>query len=113
MPDGEPSKKEKYLAAINKSAEFYRFFDKNRIYLPATLCQRIDDFLRAMRSKVIGFGVYARQEDTQLSGKALDKKFDAWLEASKYFSTEVPLAREALEEELRTIIGAAPKIVAN
>jgi hypothetical protein len=107
--DGEPSKKEKYLAAMNKSAEFYRFFDKNRIYLPATLCQRIDDFLRSMRSKVIGFGVYARREDAHLSGKALDEKFEAWLDASKYFNSEVPRAREALEEELRTIIGAEPK----
>lgn len=107
--EGEPSKKEKYVAAMNKSAEFYRFFDKNRIYLPATLCQRIDEFLRAMRSKVIGFGVYARREDADLPEQSLNKKYDAWFDASEYFNSEVPRAREALEQELRTIIGAEAK----
>lgn len=106
---GEPSKGEKYVTAMNKSAEFFRFFDKNRIYLPAPLCKRIDEFLQSMRTKVIGFGVYARREDAELPEQALDKKYDAWFDSSEYFNSEVPRAREALEEELRMIIGAEAK----
>jgi hypothetical protein len=50
-----PSKKEKYSTAMNKAAEFYRYFDKNRIYLPSDVCRQLEEFLRSMRSKVIGF----------------------------------------------------------
>lgn len=35
--------------------------------------------------------IYARQEGAHPSGKALDEKFEAWLEASQYFSSEFTL----------------------
>lgn len=103
---GEPTKQEKYTAAINKSAEFFRYFDKNRIYLPSALCTSLESFLRNMRSKVIGFGVYVRLDESGMTDESIRKKMDAWIEASRYFDEEVPKAREALEAELRNIIGA-------
>ncbi|MEZ7910448.1 MAG: hypothetical protein QMB55_01335 [Propionivibrio sp.] len=106
---GEPSKREKYHTAMNKSAEFYRYFDKNRIYLPANLCQQIDELLQAMRSKVIGFGIYAHREDSELPEQTLTKKHESWSEASEHFNSAVPKARKALEEELRKIIGSEAK----
>jgi len=105
---GEPNKKEKFAAAMNKAAEFYRYFDKNRIYLPPAVCARLDEFLRAMRSKVIGFGIYVRLEESEVTGQTFQMKQDAWIKASEYFDTEVPKARTLLEAELRSIIGANP-----
>ena len=106
---GEPSKKEKYATAMNKAAEFYRYFDKNRIYLPPAVCSQLEEFLRSMRSKVIGFGIFARLDDDKLVGGLHEKKFEAWTKASEYFDTEAPKARTALEDALRAIVGPTPK----
>lgn len=103
---GEPSKAEKYTKAMNHSAEFFRFFDKSRIYLPSKLCTSLEAFLRGMREKVIGFGVFVRLDESGLPDESIRKKLDAWIEASRYFDEEVPKARQALEHELRKIIGA-------
>jgi hypothetical protein len=106
---GQPSKPEKYATALNKSTDFFRFFDKNRIYLPHELCEQLDEFLKKMRAKVIGFGVYLYREEEHMSDDAIRKKHEAWIEASRYFDDEVPKAREALETELRQLIGAADR----
>lgn len=103
---GEPSKKEKYVTAMNKAAEFYRYFDKNRIYLPQATCDQLEQFIRNMRREVIGFGVYATKEDSHLPDHAVEKKYHAWMKASEYFDTEVPKAKATLEAELRSILGA-------
>lgn len=106
---GEPSKRDKYVTAMNKAAEFYRCFDKNRIYLPQSLCEKLDEFIEAMRTKVIGFGAYVRLEESSMTDHTLDKKYEAWDQASEYFNSEIPRARIALEQELRAIIGGNPK----
>ena len=93
---GEPTKKEKYSTAMNAAAEFYRHFDKNRIYLPQDLCAQLDEFLTNMRSKVIGFGIFARIDDDKLVGALYEKKTEAWTKASEYFDTVAPKARSAL-----------------
>ncbi len=36
---GEPDKRQKQQAAMSKLAEFFRYFDKNKIYLPVNLCE--------------------------------------------------------------------------
>lgn len=106
---GEPNKRDKYVTAMNKAAEFYRCFDKNRIYLPHSLCEKLDEFIKAMRTKVIDFGVYVRLDESKMSDQTFEKKSEAWDRASDYFNSEVPKARAALEQELRAIIGANPK----
>jgi hypothetical protein len=104
---GEPSKAEKYATAMNKAAEFYRYFDKNRIFLPLAFCAQTEEFLRNMRTKVVGFGVYVVQEEKFMPDTAHKAKFEAWVKASEYFDKEVPIARAALEQELRTLLGAS------
>lgn len=103
---GDPSKEEKYATAMNKAAEFYRYFDKNRIYLPQATCDQLEQFVRNMRHQIIGFGVYASKEDSHLPAHAVEKKYNAWMKAAEYFDTEVPKARATLEAELRSILGA-------
>jgi hypothetical protein len=109
---GEPTKKEKYGAALNKSADFYRFFDKNRIYLPDALCTQLDEFLRAIRGKVIGFGVYLSRDEALMSDDNIQKKHEAWIDTARYFDDEVPKARHALERELRMLVGVATSSIA-
>lgn len=104
---GEPPKSEKYVTAMNKAAEFYRHFDKNRIYLPPDVCRKLEEFVKAMRRQVIGFGVYVNKDDKFLPDHVQDAKYEAWTKAAEYFDQQVPQARAALEAELREILGAS------
>jgi len=103
----EPTKEQKYVTAMNAIADFFRFFEKNKIYLPASLCELLEKFVRAMREKVIGFGVYVRYDDESMAPQTYQKKHEAWDAAWSYFDKEVPVAKAALEQELRNILGAA------
>lgn len=107
---GEPKKPEKYAEAMQKSATFYRFFDKSRIYLPQKLCNTIDTFLKNMRAEVTGFGAHISMEQHFPNDVDHKAKFAAWIKASEYFDTVVPESRAALEEEFRLILGAAREI---
>ena len=104
---GEPTKKEKYVTAMNAIADFFRFFEKNKIYLPADLCELLQKFVHTMRQKVIGFGVYVQIDEDALAPQSHEKKHDAWIASWEYFDKEVPVARAALEHEFRSILGPA------
>lgn len=107
---GEPPKQEKYVTAINKSAEFYREFDKNRIFLPEPVCRQIEEFLTGMRSRVIQFGAYTDVNEYAPDHVHRDK-LKVWQTASEFFDEEVPLTRRALEEELRSMLaGGRPGV---
>lgn len=103
---GEPTKKEKYITAMNAIADFFRFFEKNKIYLPIELCDLLEKFVQTMRQKVIGFGVYVNIDEDALAPQTYQKKHEAWMASWAYFDKEVPLARAALEQELRNILGS-------
>ncbi|WP_031358492.1 hypothetical protein [Caballeronia sordidicola] len=103
---GEPDKKQKYVTAMNATADFFRFFEKNRIYLPEAVCKQLEEFVRNMRSKAIGFGVYVRYEDANLPAHTLEQKHKAWQDGWDFFEQQVPPARAALEDELREVLGA-------
>ncbi|TFW72986.1 hypothetical protein C3Y98_01105 [Methylotenera oryzisoli] len=103
---GEPTKKEKYVTAMNAIADFFRFFEKNKIYLPIELCDLLEKFVQTMRQKVIGFGVYVNIDEDALAPQTYKKKHEAWMASWEYFDKEVPVARAALEQELRNILGS-------
>ncbi len=106
---GEPNKQKKYADAMNAFANFFQFFDKNKIFLPSQLCEQMEAFVQGMREKVIGFGVYVGHADEDLPLPAFEKKHDAWMEAWRYMEKQVPATRHGLEAELRSILsGPAP-----
>jgi len=102
---GEPSKEEQYKAAMEKMGVFYRFFDKARIYLKQDLCKRIDDLFEKLRTPVIEYSTYIQFPPQFSEGER--EKMDTWVKAWKKVSQDdVPAARNALEIELRKILGA-------
>jgi hypothetical protein len=103
----EPSKLDKYKEAMNKSTDYFRYIDKNRIFLPAPLCGQLDTFMQDMRSEAVGFGVWV-QTEAQQQGRFVKEKFDAWQRAWTYFENEAPQARALLEDELRAILSPPP-----
>jgi hypothetical protein len=99
---GEPSHKEKYVTAYNRTVEFYRFFDQHRIYLPEELCKSLDSFTKALRSPTIKLGTYIKIEDP--IPNTLEELHNAWVEGWKSMEEDIPRARQALEEEFRKIL---------
>lgn len=106
---GEPDKKEKYVTAMNAMATFYRFFDKNRIYLPEAVCEAIVTLTKDMRGQVIRLGGYLKYDDANLPPAALEKKHETWDAAWQYFEKQAPAAKLVLERELRALIGDKPR----
>jgi hypothetical protein len=104
---GEPTKHEKYAAALGAMSTFSQYFDRHRIYLPEHLCLQLESLTKEMRSKAVAFGVRLRHNDFDLEGTATKRKHDAWDAAWDYFEKEFPVARAALEKELRGLLGDA------
>ena len=102
---GEPTEREKYQAAMTKSVEFFRYFDKHKIYLPAELCSSIDQLVREVRAHILGFGVYLTWEDDALLEHTRKEKSDVLLEGWKLLKEKVPAVRGKLEDEFRLLLG--------
>jgi len=101
---GEPNKKTQYVMAINAIAEYFRFFDQHRIWLPADLCSPLEDFAKQLRTPTIGVGVYLKYEYP--NDKTANEKFEAWNKAWNAVQTDIPKLRTAIEALFRTLLGA-------
>jgi hypothetical protein len=110
---GEPNKKEKHLAAMNKLTDLYRYFDKHRIYLPTELCSSLDQLVMEVRTLVINFGVYVEFHEDNLNNSTQQEKREAWSAGWKAIKNQVPLARQSLENEFRSLLGAAANPAVN
>lgn len=102
---GEPPQEEKHRIAMNKLAEFFRFFDKHRIYLPAELCVSLEKLVLEVRSHVIKFGVYMKYDDPHLNAHTREQKDKALIEGWDAIKNQVPQARKVLEDEFRALLG--------
>ena len=107
---GDKSKNEKYVDARNAIADYYRFFDVNRIYLPESLCERLSAFERRLRQPVIKFGTYVQIESP--TERTFQQMNEAWDAAYQAVSEEIPSARVEIEAEFRKLLGSAPAAVA-
>lgn len=102
---GEPSKRDKHTTAINKLVDLYRYFDKNRIYLPEKLCVVVEQLVKDVRSHVIKFGVYLTWDDSELQEHTSKDKSDAGMKGWDAIKTQVPAVRRKLEDEFRSLLG--------
>ncbi|TAF99395.1 MAG: hypothetical protein EAZ30_00055 [Betaproteobacteria bacterium] len=103
---GEPNQEEKHRLAMNKLVEFFRFFDKNRIYLPEELCESLEKLAMQVRSHIISSGVYIKYKDETLNDHTRESKEKAWNAGWGAIRNEVPQARKLLEERFRGLLGA-------
>lgn len=101
----EPQMEEKHQGAMNKLVEFFRFFDKHRIYLPEPLCTSLEKLVLQVRSHVIGSGVYVRFHEDSMNAHTREQKEKAWNEGWDAIKNQIPPARKALEDEFRRLLG--------
>lgn len=103
---GEPSKEEKHATATARLVDFYRYFDKHRIYLPSEICLSLENLLLEVRSHVIKFGTYVKYKSISSNERTMEEKEKAWNEGWDAIKNQVPLARQKLEDEFRLLLGA-------
>ena len=102
---GEPGKPAKHAAAMNKFTEFFRYFDKNKLFLPVVLCEPIEKIVLEVRQHVIKFGVYVQLEQREpLQSHTRKEMSDAWLSGWNALRTQVPAVRAQLENEFRSLL---------
>jgi len=101
----EPSQTEKHRIAMMKLAELYRFFDKNRIYLPAELGESLKTVVTEVRSHVIKLGSYLMIPDDAFNDDSRAQKHKIWIDGWEAIRTDIPQAREKLEAEFRLLLG--------
>lgn len=102
---GAPSERDLHKAAEVKLVEFFRYFDKHRIYLPAELCKAIEELVLEVRHHVIGFGVYLTWDDDALQPHTRKEKSEALMAGYKLLKEKVPEIRTKLENEFRALLG--------
>jgi hypothetical protein len=103
---GEPDQQEKHRLAMNRLVDFFRYFEKHRIYLPEDICTSLEALALKVRSHVIAFGVYVRYDDQSMNEHTREQKEKAWNDGWDAIKNQVPQARKLLEEEFRMLLGA-------
>jgi hypothetical protein len=103
---GEPDKRQKHEAANKKLVEFFQYFDKNKIYLPAVLCENMEKIVHGVRHHVIKFGVYLQLDDASLMDHTRKEKADTLLNGWNAVKSEFPSLRTQLENEFRTLLAS-------
>ena len=101
---GDPDKKTQYVTAVNAIAEYFRFFDQHRIWLPAKLCDPLEAFAKQLRTPTIHLGVYLGIEHP--TEKTLKEREEAWANAWDSVEKDIPKLRAAIEAEFRELLGA-------
>ena len=100
-------KKQKSEVALRATVELIFFFDKHKIYLSDDLCNKIDKFISELSGPTIDCSSFF---DVPESNQVLIKeKCIVWRDAYKRVASDIPLARKALEDEFRKIIGMSDK----
>jgi hypothetical protein len=95
---------QKYQDTLDAIAEYFRFFDQHRIYIPESVCGSLDGFAKKLRAITGEFGVYLELEQANCTMPA--EKLKAWIEAWKSVQNDVPTLRSELEKEFRKLLGA-------
>lgn len=104
-PDESPINNEMYDAAVNHAVELYKYFEKNKIYFPNSLCEEIDGFIDGMEKRVRSLGFSIKHAESQITYKTVRDKHIEWNKAWEFFNAEAPKSRARIEAEFRSIIG--------
>jgi hypothetical protein len=99
-------KREKYGRAADATDEFFKYYDRRRIYLPEPICEMLDSFDLQLRRPTSKFWAFGRIEDP--SPETFQKMNEAWDRAWESVTNDIPKLRAAIEIEFRRLLGALP-----
>jgi len=104
-PD-EPSKDELRKQAGALLYTFLRLYKQNRIYFSNDLCAKLQGFVDLIYKEFMPCSIALT---SKLQGDVLKDYTETWVKANEVFKTKIPLAREAIEEEFRALLGVNDK----
>ena len=104
---GEPTKDEKQKLVRQALESFLTHFSRNRIYLSASLSERIQEFVDSFVDPASKFALYRTMSKDETSGSVAKEMHTAWFEAFDVVQKQIPAMRIALEEEFRLVLGTA------
>jgi len=81
---------------------FVRQFKRSRIYFSNALGLKLQGFLGLIYEE---FMPYSIALTAKLQGDVLKDYTDTWVKANEALKTKIPLARQAIEEEFRALLG--------
>lgn len=96
---------QKHWNAVMAIQNFFRSFDKQRIYLPFELCTSLDILATRMRAEIYAPSALVRYPAENLPQHVEEQRSRALERAWDYFDKEFPVARGALEREFRSLLG--------
>jgi hypothetical protein len=100
--EGEPSKDELRMQAGALLFAFVRQFKRSRIYFSNALGLKLQGFSGLIYEE---FMPYSITLTAKLQGDVLKDYTDTWVKANEALKTKIPLARQAIEEEFRALLG--------
>ena len=100
------ARQEAYSETMTTIVELYYFIEKRRIYLPENVCSLLKSFVDTVRKSVIGMNIFAPLEPAAHNPQVFEQKMKVLLDVNEAFEKSIPAAREALEKEFRSILGA-------
>ena len=92
--------------AITSLMTFVDFLEQNRIFLPERVCTQIEELVNSMGDKITKVRTYMHYRSEDLPAAALEVKERASNDAWSYFQEKFPVARSALEHQLRIMLGS-------
>jgi hypothetical protein len=95
-----------YNRAYKANYDTLTFIDANKIFIPASVCGMLNEYMRSLNHAVINTQAYAAVEASEVSSlDELRKGTEALRQAHITFEDQVPKLRGALEMEFRALLG--------
>jgi len=101
----DDKRREAYATTEQSLVDLYFFVEKNRIYLPESVCDLLTNFVLAVRSNAISMHFYAHIEPTTINQTLIEERAKVLKQVLESVQGQIPAARKALESEFRTILG--------
>jgi hypothetical protein len=112
---GDARNKDLAAETNEKMLELYRFISLNRIYLPESLCELLDQFESTLRRSVINVDVFwARvNQYTMLSPENQQMQNKVMLEACNFIESKSTAMMTELVREFRVLLGDQPQLASS
>lgn len=99
----QPDENTQLFPAEEKLLQLYRYFDNHKIYLPSLLCDSLKQLIEEVKTHVTTYAVHLDPID----GSTGQENREARRTALKAIQGHVVAARISLENEFRSLLGAA------
>ncbi len=99
-----PEHKEQYAALWKELNEYLSSIQRNRIFLPAEVCELLFEHLKQIRRTVHVAGSHGGKEFFPTPELA-EQSAEAFTRVYEAFNTEIPAAQKLLEAEFRKMLG--------